>query len=56
MKAKEAGPGSHTPKVNFIDYNTSSSHRFSGQTVFGKDARRALEDRHRRYLENPGPG
>ena len=56
LSEKLPGPGSHSPKTNFTEHQTVSNHKHHGQTVFGKDERRALEGRHKKFADVPGPG
>ena len=56
LKEKSPGPGTHSPKTDFVQYNTTSTHKFIGQTAFGRDERRALEDKHKLFKDVPGPG
>ena len=56
FKHHSPGPGKHSPRNNFTEHMSSSRHRNFGLAVFGRDARKALDDRHKKFIDNPGPG
>eukprot|EP00347_Sterkiella_histriomuscorum_P001355 403372352 len=51
----QCGPGSYNPKDR-LNENHRSLYRSVARAVFGRDERRALEDRHQRNIDIPGPG
>ena len=56
LKEKLPGPGQHSPKTNFLEHQTNSKHRHLGQTVFGKNERKALEKEFHVRPDITGPG
>ncbi|CDW80439.1 UNKNOWN [Stylonychia lemnae] len=52
---KAPGPGQYTPKDRLSEDNRSI-YRSVGRAVFGKDERKALEDKYQMHVEKPGPG
>jgi hypothetical protein len=52
---KAPGPGNYSP-MNNLNENFNSKFRGDVSTKFGKDPRKAMEDKLYRNIENPGPG
>jgi len=49
------GPGNYSPKNN-LNEDIYSLYKSFGKTLFGKDERKALEDKLYKNVEYPGPG